>query len=99
MGPAQFIPSTWGMISPTISSLTGKQVPDPWNPSDAIMASAILLRDLGASAGTYAAERTAACRYYGGGYTCTATTGVYGNQVMAKVTNIQTTMIDPLKGL
>lgn len=99
MGPAQFIPSTWNGMKSKIASATGKSVPDPWNPSDAIMASALLLRDLGAAAGTYTAERNAACRYYGGGRACTSVTSTYGNQVMAKTANIQENMIDPLKGL
>lgn len=99
MGPAQFIPSTWNGMANKIASATGKSVPDPWNPADAIMASALLLRDLGAAAGTYTAERNAACRYYGGGRACTSVTAPYGNQVMAKTANIQENMIDPLKGL
>ncbi|MBX4198680.1 lytic murein transglycosylase [Candidatus Parcubacteria bacterium] len=89
MGPAQFIPSTWNIMRNQIATYTGKTSPDPWDPADAIMALAILLKNNGASAGTYTAERTAACRYYGGGTSCTSTTGVYGNQVMSRVTNIQ----------
>ncbi len=99
MGPAQFIPSTWKYMIGQISAATGKAVPDPWNAPDAIMASALLLKGNGAAAGTYEAERTAACRYYGGGTACTATTAPYGNQVMAKASNIQTNMIDPLQNL
>lgn len=99
MGPAQFIPSTWNIMINQIRSATGKQTPDPWNARDAIMASAILLKNNGAAAGTYEAERTAACKYYSG-RTCTySPAATYGNQVMAKASNIQLTMIDPLKGL
>lgn len=96
MGPAQFIPSTWNIILPSLKPATGKATPDPWNAADAIMASAILLRDLGAAAQTYEAERTAACRYYGGGRSCTSTTASYGNQVMQRANTIKLTMIDPL---
>ncbi len=103
MGPAQFIPSTWygrnGAFQAAIASATGHSTPDPWAPADAIMAMALFLRDLGAGAQTAAAERTAACRYYGGGSVCTTVTSAYGNQVMAKAATIQTTMIDPLQGL
>jgi membrane-bound lytic murein transglycosylase B len=99
MGPAQFIPSTWNLMRGSIAAATGKKTPDPWNPSDAIMALAILLKDNGAGAGTYTAERNAACRYYGGGRGCTTTTSAYGNQVMSRASTIQTTMIDPLQGL
>jgi membrane-bound lytic murein transglycosylase B len=99
MGPAQFIPSTWNIMKGKVANALGKPVADPWNPEDAIMASALFLKDLGASAGTYSSERTAACRYYGGGSACTRTTSAYGDQVMAKAASIQTTMIDPLQGV
>lgn len=93
MGPAQFIPSTWAGMAKKISAAVGKATPDPWNPSDAFMASALFLKELGASAGGYTAEIKAACRYYGtGGSAC-----AYGKQVMARVNKIQTTMIDPLQ--
>jgi hypothetical protein len=87
-------------MTPKIAAATGKSVPDPWNPSDAIMASALYLADLGANARTYEAERNAACRYYSG-RTCSALSiaATYGNQVMARASNIQLTMIDPLQGL
>jgi hypothetical protein len=87
-------------MKPTIAATTGKAVPDPWNPQDAIMASALFLRDLGAAAGTFEAEKNAACRYYSG-RVCSATAAgnTYGSQVMAKTQNIQVNMIDPLKGL
>jgi membrane-bound lytic murein transglycosylase B len=97
MGPAQFIPSTWNIMRNQIASATGKSTPDPWDPADAIMALALLLKNNGAAAGTYTAERNAACRYYGGGSACTSTTATYGNQVMARASTIQTTMIDPLQ--
>ena len=93
MGPAQFIPSTWkGMIN-KIENYLGKSIADPWNPRDAIMASALFLSDLGASGDSYTSEIRAACKYYGsGGSTCS-----YGRQVVAKMQNIQTNMIDPLQ--
>ena len=85
MGPAQFIPSTWKINASKIAAALGKATADPWNPQDAIMASAIYLRDLGAAGGSYTAEISAACRYYGsGGSSC-----AYGTQVMAKVQAIQ----------
>lgn len=66
MGPAQFIPSTWVLYKDQVARLTGNNPPNPWNPEDAFMASAILLRDNGAAAGTYGAERLAALRYFAG---------------------------------
>ncbi|MEK7176036.1 MAG: lytic murein transglycosylase [Patescibacteria group bacterium] len=100
MGPTQFIPSTWNLIAPKISAYTGKATPDPWSPADAIMAAAILLQGNGAAAGTYEAERTAACKYYSGRI-CSSARHIasYGNQVMNRASTIQLTMIDPLQNL
>ena len=100
MGPTQFIPSTWNLIAGKISTATGKETPDPWSPADAIMAAAILLQGNGASAGTYEAERNAACKYYSGRI-CSAAKHIadYGNQVMTRASTIQLTMIDPLQNL
>ncbi len=93
MGPAQFIPSTWKGIKSRVASKLGISSPDPWNPRDAIMASATFLEDLGAKDGSYSSQIKAACRYYGtGGSSCS-----YGKSVMAKMTNIQQKMIDPLQ--
>ncbi|MDE2030994.1 MAG: lytic murein transglycosylase [Patescibacteria group bacterium] len=93
MGPAQFIPSTWDGISSSVAKALNISAPDPWNPRDAFMASALFLEDLGGVGDSYTAQIRAACRYYGsGGSTC-----AYGRQVMAKVKNIQTEMIDPLQ--
>ncbi|MFH1169977.1 MAG: hypothetical protein V1704_00180 [Candidatus Vogelbacteria bacterium] len=95
MGPSQFIPSTWELFKDRIgqlANLAGDKV-DPWNPEQAIMATALYLSDLGASSRRYTAEIGAACKYYGtGGASCS-----YGKQVMAKVSDIQLNMIDPLQ--
>jgi len=96
MGPSQFIPSTWELFKDRLGSslgISGDSV-NPWNPEHAILATAMYMADLGASGGGYTAEIKAACKYYGtGGSNCT-----YGKQVLAKVDNIQLTMIDPLEG-
>jgi membrane-bound lytic murein transglycosylase B len=98
MGPTQFIPSTWKIIESKVESALSKPLADPWNPQDAIYATAFMLAGSGATAGTYAAERDAACRYYSG-KACSAGTGAsYGTQVMAKATAIQQN-IDALQGL
>ncbi len=98
MGPAQFIASTWKGMKPRIASATGKTAPDPWDPADAFMAAALYLSDLGASRGTYEAERVAACRYNGGGTSCTSVTSGYGTTAMKNATRIQQD-IDFLQGL
>lgn len=94
---------TWSYNSDKdkIKSNLGKSTQsDPWNPADAIMASAILLAGNGATAGTYEAERTAACKYYSG-KKCSSANHIarYGNDVMSRASNIQLTMIDPLQNL
>ena len=84
MGPAQFIPSTWVLFTARLKAVLGTDA-DPWNPPHAFMASAMYLADLGGAGGGDAAEKRAACKYYGsGGASC-----AYGNQVMAKVAAIQ----------
>ncbi len=91
MGPSQFIPSTWMGLQSRIGAAVGVSVPDPWNPAHAIMATALYVKDLGASAKTYTAEWNAACRYYSG-RSCTdpAVKNVfYGNAVMEHVKVIQ----------
>lgn len=99
MGPSQFIPTTWQGIKSRVAKALGITTADPWYPRDAFMASNLYLTDLGASAGTYTAERNAACRYYSG-RSCDnkkPANTFYGDQVMAKAKNIQTNMIDPLQ--
>ncbi len=95
MGPSQFIPSTWQLMTAEISAATGKSVPDPFDPQDAFMASAVYLGNLGAGAGGYTAERNAACKYYSG-KSCSSVSNSYGNNVMKIAENIQENMIDPL---
>lgn len=84
MGPAQFIPSTWGGYKNRLKNLLGHDA-DPWNPRDAFMASATYLTDLGAVGNSASAQHKAACRYYGtGGATCS-----YSNSVMRHKLTIQ----------
>jgi len=89
MGPAQFIPSTWALYASRIASVDGVAVANPWSPKDAITAMSLFLEDLGAGAGGYTAEHTAAAKYYAGAGWATAGKA-YADQVMAKVQGIQT---------
>ncbi len=98
MGPSQFIPSTWVSLEGRIASLINKSTPDPWQPRDAFFASALYLSDLGAGAGGYTAESTAAAKYYAGGYWQTRGMG-YAASVLKHATNIQENMINPLEDL
>lgn len=88
MGPAQFIPSTWKMYEARVASVTGHSPPNPWAAEDAIAAMSLYLGDLGAGAGGYTAEHTAAAKYYAGSKWRTAGR-VYGNNVMALAASIQ----------
>ncbi|KKW12449.1 MAG: Peptidase M23B [Parcubacteria group bacterium GW2011_GWA2_49_9] len=90
MGPAQFIPSTWVLFEERIAKATGHNPPNPWDPGDAIMASAILLMDNGADKGTLVAERLAALRYFAGWTNATKKAyAFYGDDVMELATKYQ----------
>lgn len=96
MGPTQFIPSTWVLYENRIKSGLGIANTDPWNPLHAIMATGLLLADNGATGGSYAAEHTAAAKYYAGGNW--ASSGqTYANSVMDKAAKFQAD-IDTLGG-
>lgn len=66
MGPSQFIASTWKVYEPRLNTALGISVADPWNAQTAVMATALYMKDLGASSQSYSAERQAAARYYAG---------------------------------
>jgi len=98
MGPAQFIPSTWVLYEKFITRALSTDTADPWNPRDAFMAAGFLLKDNGAKASSYSAERNAACKYFSGSSCANSSWAkTYGDQVMSKAATIQTTMIDPLE--
>ncbi len=92
LGPSQFIPSTWQLFASRIDAALGTPgQPDPWNPQDAIMATALYLGDLGAALGGYSAERNAACKYYSG-RSCDTRSPInytYGNSVITKADTFQ----------
>ncbi len=101
MGAAQFIPSTWMLFKSRLQTALslGSGMPDPWNPAHAIMANALYMKDLGASAQTYTAERNAACKYYSG-RGCddpSVKNAFYGNAVMGIATKLQAD-IDLIEG-
>ena len=82
MGPAQFIPSTWSLYQSRIASASGQNPPNPWDPRTATFATALYMSDLGADAGTSAAERTAALKYLAGSHWRNAAYAFYGEAVM-----------------
>lgn len=96
MGPSQFIPSTWALYEDRIANAVGVETPNPWEPRHAFTATGIYLKDLGASSGTYSAERRAALKYYSGSNWQSPSVAFYGNQVMQKAQSIKENMIDPI---
>lgn len=99
MGPAQFIPSTWILYEKRLANLTGHNPPNPWNPEDAFMASAMLLADNGADKGGYNNERLAALRYLAGWNNAQKSAyAFYGDDVMELAAKYQK-QIDILAGL
>ncbi len=111
MGPAQFIPSTWNLYSAEISKVTGDNPPNPWNNSDAFVATGIYISDLlnSSSCKSYANanqsaslpyqtldERCAAAKYYAGGNWYTYRFW-YGQPVVDRANQFQSD-IDTLNG-
>ena len=98
MGPAQFIPTTWQLYKNAVAKRTGNNPPSPWDPKDAFMAAALLLKDNGAKAGNYNAEWTAAMKYLAGSHWNKKAYRFYGDDVMAIAKKYQE-QIDFLQGL
>ncbi len=89
MGPAQFMPTTWQLYRDKIARITGHNPPNPWDPLDAFVASALLLKDNGAAGGSYAAERKAALKYLAGSNWSKSAYAFYGDDVMALAAKYQ----------
>lgn len=83
MGPAQFIPTTWILYKNLVSKITGNNPPNPWDPKDAFVASALLLRDNGALAGDTNSEWKAAMKYLAGANWRKSAYRFYGDDIMA----------------
>ncbi len=84
MGPAQFIPSTWTSYQNRIAKLAGHQnsPANPWDNLDAFTAIALYMTDLGAATQMPSDERTAALKYFAGGYYRNPAFASYGDNVM-----------------
>jgi len=81
---------TYSQSSDAIRSLTGgTKASNPFNTQDAFMASALLLRDNGAT-GLFASDRLAALRYYAGwGGASRSENQFYGDQVMERKARLE----------
>jgi membrane-bound lytic murein transglycosylase B len=81
MGPAQFIPDTWGNpkygYGQKVKAITGKEA-DPWDIRDAFLAAGVYLKDLGAQTN----EFKAVMRYFSG-YSWSKWEEFYGRSVLA----------------
>ncbi len=112
MGPAQFIPSTWALYvgyekannyaynpaKDRVGKLTGNTPANPWNPEDAITASALYLGDSGADTSTSRNEFIAAMCYLAGcGNANKKSLQFYGDDVMCLALKYQRS-IDVLEG-
>jgi peptidoglycan hydrolase CwlO-like protein len=76
----------------------GSSASNPWSARDAIMATAMFMADNGADAGTRAAERLAALRYFAGwGGASNPAYAFYGDGVMGFADDFQA-QVDILKG-
>ncbi len=81
---------TYDQNKDRIGSLTGNTPPNPYNPADAFMAAALLLKDNGADRGTFDAERLASLRYFAGwGNAGKPSYAFYGDEVMRFATGYQ----------
>lgn len=89
MGPSQFIPATWQSYAGRVASSLGVSTANPWNPRHAFTATSFYVKDLGADAGGYTAEKTAALKYYAGSNWSKPQNQFYGNQVLAHATTFQ----------
>jgi len=90
MGPAQFMPTTWQLYKNEVARLTGHNPPNPWDPYDAFMGAAILLKENGGAGGNYAKERLAALRYFAGWKNATKKAyAFYGDDVMSLASKYQ----------
>src|SRR3989344_749650 len=82
MGPAQFMPTTWKLYKKGVTKITGNNPPNPWNPIDAFVASALLLKDNGGAGGNYEKERIAALKYLAGSNWKTPSYAFYADDVL-----------------
>lgn len=80
MGPAQIMPATWETLEPRMEQLMKKPSVNPYDLTDAFVATAIFLADRGAAGGS---EREALARYVAGPYWQYHVNGWYVERVLA----------------
>lgn len=98
MGPAQFMSTTWEGYKKRIAAVTGNNPPNPWNPQDAFVASALYLTDAGAKSGNKESERIAALKYLAGSNWNKSAYRFYGDDVMEFAAKYQD-QINIIKGM
>ncbi len=83
-------PFRYDAAADRIRTYMGKNSPsNPYAKQDAFMATALYMKDLGADAGGFTVERTAALRYYAGGNWSLPANAFYGDSVMEHATYFQ----------
>lgn len=95
IGLTQFRPTTW-LENREAARLYLGHMPDPWNPEDALMMTAVYLKKMGGSTN----QQEAACKYFGGpGISCGTNAGIanYGNSVLGKKVSIQKQIDESIK--
>jgi len=98
MGPAQFMSTTWEGYKKRIAAVTGHNPPNPWDPQDAFVASALYLTDAGAKYGNKESERIAALKYLAGSNWNKSAYRFYGDDVMEFAAKYQE-QIDIIKSM
>lgn len=80
IGPAQIMPATWETLEPRLEALTKKSPVNPYDLSDAFVATGVFLADRGASGG---GEAEALAKYVAGPYWEYHLNGWYVKRVLA----------------
>lgn len=100
IGLTQFIPTTWEMYATSAKSILGHE-PNPWNTADALMMTALFLKNNGGAGSNIASQENAACKYFG---SCAGTvscgggvTGTYGQCILGKKVSIQNQIDESIK--
>lgn len=105
IGYTQFMPTTWKEYRESAKSLLGHE-PYPWDTGDALMMTALFLKNKGGAINNEASQEQAACKYFG---TCTRSNGkpwliscsgeqkTYGQCVIGKKKYYQQVIDDAIK--
>lgn len=97
LGPAQFLPTIWLEYRDAVTHITGKSSSSPFIFSDAIIAAALKIKDLGGANLNKKSEWNAAQKYFAGSRWQNSKYYFYGDSVM-ELTNYYQGEINVLEG-